>query len=71
MSLVPGRCPVGFDSLTPPDLRILEVRSLLIRFEGMGLGETISREYGLTAEDMRILAHMDAVLRAAKEKDET
>lgn len=60
---ISGACPVGVDNLHPRDLRILEVRGLLVDLNELHLAERICEEYGVTAADLQILAHIERLLK--------
>lgn len=62
-SCISAECPIGVDNLTPPDLRILEIRGLLVDLNELHLAERICEEYGVTASDLHILAHVERLLR--------
>jgi len=56
-------CPTGFDGLMPEDMRILEIRGLLMSLNTMGLAGLICKEYGIDLEDIKILSVIETELR--------
>lgn len=58
-----GKCPVGFDSLPPGALRLLEIRGLLVSLHELHLGDRICDEYGVDLDDLRMLAEMEVLLK--------
>lgn len=60
---IEGQCPVGIDRLPEEALRILEIRGLLVSLGDIGLAPMISREFGLTLDDMHLLAWIEEQLR--------
>jgi len=67
--ILSDRCRVGVDNLTPADLRILEIRSLLVELNGLQGNQAIYDEYGVTAKDLKILAHIERLLQDLQPKE--
>jgi hypothetical protein len=59
-----GKCPVGFEDLTPSDLRILDARSMLMSLTELGLSDRIAREMDFDLYDLRILSAIEFEVRA-------
>jgi hypothetical protein len=66
---IAGTCPIGFDSLTSQDLRLLEIRGLLVELHELHLADRICREYGVTLDDLKILANIEAMLKKLQSED--
>ncbi|MEA5113015.1 MAG: hypothetical protein VB050_03225 [Geobacteraceae bacterium] len=64
-----GACVTGYDLLPDADLRMLEIRNLLIGLQELNLAERICAEYGVTARDLQLLARLEAVLRKTREEN--
>lgn len=59
---------MGFAGLSPQALRLLEIRSLLVTLHELHLADRICTEYGVDAEDMKILAEIEELLKECAPK---
>jgi len=59
-----GSCIIGFDQLAEEDLRLLEIRWLLVHLGDYGLGQRVAKEYRLNREDLCSLAVIESECRA-------
>lgn len=59
--------------LIPPlsldEQRVLEMRGMLIRLEGLGIGGEILRMYGATKEDLEMMAVVEGESQDGRSKD--
>lgn len=58
------RCLVFYDQLTKSDLRLLEVRNMLVNLSDLGLSNMVVREYGLTLQDLHTLSELETLIKS-------
>jgi hypothetical protein len=63
-----GECKVGLDRLPPLARRILEVRGVMMALRTLRLNDYICREFDLDQEELKLLAHVEKLLKP-KEKE--